>query len=675
MGSSPSKPHNYSVKIEGTTKKGESAVYRSVKMPDGLATLPKSGCKTIQEVWKYRFKNSPNLPFLGQRPRKAGNPNELEERFEWETFSEVKDIAEALGSSFLNLNLCPTISQYLNYNLKFMAMYSKNSREWILTDCANSLYGIVTVPIYDTLGEDATIFMFNQTELTTCALTCTHIKGITEIVATGKTTHLKNLVILDEWNLTDEHRAQIDKAGMKAHTFNQLVADGRKNIQPQPVVQPQDISFFSYTSGTTGDPKGAMVTHGNIVATLAGIEMELAVEEKVYLSYLPLAHVMERAAYTLVMADGGKYGIFNGDIKKIKEDLSLLKPTIFISVPRLYNKFYDKIQKGLSELTGVKACLANSAVNSKKKNLEVSGTYTHGFYDKVIFGKMKAALGGRVQLMVTGSAPISTEVRRFMKIAMCCPFTEGYGQTEGCAAEFITAPEDKALGIVGGPLIQNEFKVIDVPEMNYFSTDQDAEGRDMPRGEILVRGANIIPGYYKNPEKTKETFDSEGWLHSGDIGAIMPGINALKIIDRRKNIFKLSQGEYVAPDKLEQIYKTVRGIADIFVYGDSLKSSLIGFVVVDPDEYKSIAKEIGLGESLTIEVFADSVEANDWFLKKLMETNKQQKLKGFEKIRKIKLLSKEFQTDGLVTTTFKLKRNVAKQFFQKDIDQMYVGMD
>lgn len=153
---------------------------------------------------------------------------------------------------------------------------------------------------------------------------------------------------------------------------------------------------------------------------------------------------------------------------------------------------------------------------------------------------MKKSLGGNVRIIITGSAPISPKVLESLKVMFSCPIVEGYGQTEATALEFTTLPEDGSSGHIGGPLPHNEFKLVDVPELDYFSKDTDSEGNLKPRGEIWVRGANVIPGYYKLDEKNKETFTSDGWMQSGDIGELILPEGKLRIIDRKKNIFKLS---------------------------------------------------------------------------------------------------------------------------------------
>lgn len=177
MGSSPPSKVLYSVPVT-QPKKGETAIYRNIKYKDSLWTLPKSGAKTVQELVLQNFKTESGRAFLGHRPRKMNDTEDLEDFYEWETNAQVEEISMALGSAIAHLGLTPTKSQFRNYNLKFLAIYANNSREWILTDIANALYGVTTIPIYDTLGEEAADYMFNQTELTTCFLTCNHLDAM-----------------------------------------------------------------------------------------------------------------------------------------------------------------------------------------------------------------------------------------------------------------------------------------------------------------------------------------------------------------------------------------------------------------------------------------------------------------------------------------------------------------
>lgn len=210
-------------------------------------------------------------------------------------------------------------------------------------------------------------------------------------------------------------------------------------------------------------------------------------------------------------------------------------------------------------------------------------------YDNLVFKQTKAIFGGRCRFLITSSAPISKDVIDFMKVISCSPMVEGYGQTESTGASFATVYEDAETGTTGGPCASVEFKLVDIPEMNYLSTDKNEKGEDQPRGEICFGGAGVFLGYYKDPVKTNEVLDHDGWLHSGDVGVILAHNKALKIIDRKKNIFKLQQGEYVAPEKVENCYLKVRGMTEVFVHGDSLQSYTVAIVVPDKKFIEELA--------------------------------------------------------------------------------------
>jgi len=221
--------------------------------------------------------------------------------------------------------------------------------------------------------------------------------------------------------------------------------------------------------------------------------------------------------------------------------------------------------------------MADRALSQKKYYLNNYATYTHKFFDSMVFSKVAALLGGRVRSIVTGSAPISKEVLDLIKVVFSCPVIEVYGMTETLGPSNLTWENDPLSGTVGGPGILYTMKLKDLPEMDYRLTD-----KPFPRGEICIGGPCTFKGYFNNPQKTAEMLDEDGFVHTGDVGVLYPN-GSVKILDRSKNIFKLSQGEYIAPEKLENIYIQSNYISQCLVYGNSLKDYAVAVVVVDPE--------------------------------------------------------------------------------------------
>lgn len=266
--------------------------------------------------------------------------------------------------------------------------------------------------------------------------------------------------------------------------------------------------------------------------------------------------------------------------------------------------------------------------------------------------------------MVTGSAPIDLAVLNFLKVCFCCPIMEGYGLTETCGASSITAANDPVAGHVGGPIECVKFRLRDVPEMNYLSTD-----KPYPRGEIQMSGCNVTKGYYKREDKTKEAYDTDGWFCSGDVGLIYPN-GAVKIIDRAKNIFKLSQGEYIAPEKLENVYVQSSLVAQICIYGDSLRNNVVAICAVEEPEVKKWGRENGKGEDVA--ALCKTQELKDAIKKELFALAAANKFSGLEKPYGIWATAEPFSVENnLLTPTFKLKRNIVKDYYKAEIEQMY----
>ena len=265
--------------------------------------------------------------------------------------------------------------------------------------------------------------------------------------------------------------------------------------------------------------------------------------------------------------------------------------------------------------------------------------------------------------MITGSAPIAGDVLDFLKVCFCCDILEGYGMTESSAGSFTTYYGDSETGHVGGPVANVKVRLRDIPEMGYLHTNEP------PKGEICMKGSSIMQGYFKNDEKTRETLSDDGWLFSGDVGMILPN-GAIKVIDRAKNIFKLSQGEYIAPEKLENIYVQSPWVAQAWIYGDSLRDYIIGFFVVDPENTKKYCAQHG-------KTFGHDFLQNDKEFKQLVYDNlcklaAENKCNGLEKPKQILLIEDPWTVENdYLTPTMKIKRNVARDKLSDVILEMY----
>lgn len=303
--------------------------------------------------------------------------------------------------------------------MNLIGVFAKNRTEWLELEYANFLYRKTMVPLYDTLGPESISFILKQTEIST--IFCS-IEGVESLLKLKDLVKLKNIILFDP--LSTEKRDQLISKKLQIFEFSDLLKETK--IDEYVKVLPSDIVTFSYTSGTTGDPKGAMITHKNLLAVIAIAKEENLLPSDVYLSYLPLPHILERIAVSTFLYSGSSIGFYSGDIKAVKEDLALLKPTVFASVPRVYNRFYDIINSKLSETTGIMAWVIKKALATKIENSK-KGIYTHFMWDKLIFNKIKSALGGNVRFAVVGGAPISGEVLTFMRAALCIPILEGYG--------------------------------------------------------------------------------------------------------------------------------------------------------------------------------------------------------------------------------------------------------
>ena len=330
-----------------------------------------------------------------------------------------------------------------------------------------------------------------------------------------------------------------------------------------------------------------------------------------------MAIILETVLHLNFLADYFNFFL----VLRLADDLATLRPTIFVSVPRIYNKIYDKITKETLFHSGIQGYFFRKAYQTKLENMKLGKGLHHSWLDSILFGKIASVLGGNVRVMITGSAPISPKILEFFRICFSAEFLEGYGATETCAMGTFGLPGDYvSTGDVGYTTIGGELKLESVPDMKYSTNDFP-----FPRGEILIRGPFVFQGYYKDAQKTAEVLSTDGWFHTGDIGVVNKQ-GKVSIIDRKKHIFKLAQGEYVAPEKLENIYGTHPEIAQIFVYGNPLESYLVAVIVPEMESLLDLMKNLSISSSSDIEQVLEHKDVKRHFVQILHEIAKANKL-------------------------------------------------
>uniref|UniRef100_A0A8C5H2M4 Long-chain-fatty-acid--CoA ligase n=1 Tax=Gouania willdenowi TaxID=441366 RepID=A0A8C5H2M4_GOUWI len=588
--------------------------------PAKLLTHYHDDARTMYEVFQRGLHISGDGPCLGSRL-----PNQP---YKWISYKEVTMRAEHLGSGLLHQGCLPTPNQ-------FIGVFAQNRPEWIISELACYTYSMVVVPLYDTLGPDA---IRNKYYLTKYLLN-SHSTFICD----------KTIILMDAFDAALVEQAK----GCGIHVTMSTSCtcfDSCHFFPPKKPPAPDDLSIVCFTSGTTGNPKGVMLTHGNVVADFSGFLKVTDVSSSPRFS---------SPIYSVVYCHGGRIGFYQGDIRLLSDDMKALRPTIFPVVPRLLNRMYDKIFSQAN--SQFKRWLLNFA--AKRKGAEVSSGIirSDSMWDKIFFNRIQASLGGRLRMIITGAAPTSPTVLGFLRTALGCQVYEAYGQTECTAGCTYTTPGDWTPGHVGAPLPCNLIKLVDVPEKNYFASKGE--------GEVCVKGPNVFKGYLKDPERTAETLDPEGWLHTGDIGKWLHN-GTLKIIDRKKHIFKLAQGEYISPEKIENIYIRSEPVTQLYVHGDSLQSCLVGIIVPDPEVMPEWAKKKGmLG---TYKDLCKNTLLKKAILEDLVRLGKASGLHSFEQVKNIYIHSEMFSIEnGLLTPTLKAKRPELKEFFKGKIDELY----
>ena len=599
---------------------------------------------TMGHIWKIYSQRYATRRFLGTRTFK---PDGSRGPYQWQTFGDVAKRVTAFGSGLLALGLRKG---------ECVGIISVNRAEWTITDVSCATHSLVSVPLYDTLGPDAVRYIINHANVRAVVTARANLQSV--VSAKAHCPSLQYIILMDD-DAVDKQFVSGGGSGY-THTMSSVEQLGQSHPAPEQLPSPSELFSLCYTSGTTGQPKGAVLLHSNMASATASCNTrftpELLTDHETVLSYLPMAHIYERAVDWGSVMRGQGLGFYQGDNTKIVEDVAELKPTVLPGVPRVWQRMYDRISAQVAESGFIRRTLFERALAAKQDQF-AHGSNEPSLWDRLVFRNVAAKFGGQLKLAVSGAAPISPTVAEYVRLTFQAPIAEGYGLTETCATLTLAPLEALTYGrSVGIPLPCNEVKLVDVPDMAYHSTDLPR-----PRGEIWVRGFNVFSGYYKLPDVTAECLTDDGWFMTGDVGEWQDD-GSLRIIDRKKNLFKLAQGEYIRPEHIEGVYKQSKFIGSIYVHGDSLHSYLIAIIVPNPDAYGGRAKS---------ELIKDKRVERD-ILRSMDEVGRAEGLKGFEVVKRVLLVDEEFTVEnGLLTPTMKVKRHAVGKRYEREIKELY----
>jgi len=577
----------------------------------------------------YQLENFPLEKALGTKYNGA-----------WETISTQQyiDKANAISRGLLRLGIQP--------NDKIAVISSSNRTEWNILDIGVLQLGAQNVPIYPTITEENYEYVLNHSEATYCFVSDKEV--LEKLNSIKHNTKLKEVYCFDEIEGCKNWKEVLELGEDKS---NQDDVEKLKDS-----VKAEDLATLIYTSGTTGRPKGVMLSHNNIVSDVMGSALRVPFETGAYvaLSFLPVCHIFER----MIMYLYQYYSVsvyFAESIDKISDNLKEVKPHVITAVPRLLEKVYDKIIAKGTALGGIKQKLFYWAV---ELGLEFEPYGANGWWyetklslaRKLIFSKWKEGLGGNIELIVSGSAALQPRLARVFAAAEI-PVMEGYGLTETSPVVAVNDLRNRGfkVGTVG--------KVIDNVEV-VIAED----------GEILTKGPNLMIGYYKEPEKTREAIDENGFFHTGDIGEI-DSEGFLKITDRKKEMFKTSGGKYVAPQIIENIMKQSRFIEQIMVIGDGEKMPA-AFIQPNFEFVQEWAKRKNIDVGTTNEEMIKKPEVIARIQEDVDFYN--QKFGNWEKVKKFELTPEVWSIEGdQLTPTMKLKRRNIKETYKILYNKIY----
>ncbi|KAE8360472.1 acetyl-CoA synthetase-like protein [Aspergillus caelatus] len=655
----PNQP--YSIAIPNTEEPGRSPIYRHHRCGNGVLQTIDASCPTVHDLFESSVARNPNGPCLGWRP--YDSVTKTWKPYQWLDYQTVQRRRKNFGIGLSAIHAREGITGK-NYGV---GLWCQNRPEWQLTDLACMSQSLYTVSLYDTLGPDAIEYIIAHADLSAVVCSLPHVPSLLKVKP--QLPSLRIIVVVDPIEPSCvEHReplkqaifpAVAEEAGVRIYTMEAVESLGNDLGGSYNPPEPSDTITINYTSGTTGPPKGVVLTHSMAVAATSSALIYFPLDTtSVICSYLPLAHIYGRLMEHACLYMGARIGYFHGNTAELVEDLKQLRPTFFGSVPRIYNRFGSMIKVAAAKQPGAPHTRSHE---------------TDPVYDPSWSRKVAASLGlDRLQSMVTGSAPLDPSMHALLRDVFAVPLFQGYGMTEAYASVSAQAADDFSVGNCGGIAPVMEFCLLSLPEMGYTVKDNPH-----PRGELLIRGPSLFKGYYKDPEETNRAFTDDGWFKTGDVVSVDER-GRIAVIDRRKNVLKLSQGEYISPERLEGVYTSeLPYLAQAFVWGDSSQSFLVGIFGIQLDLFAAYAQKVLNRKIDPMNFEAIRAATKDPLVREAVQRDldtvgRKKKLQGFERVRNIELDIEPFTVEnGMLTPTLKLKRPLAAKIYREVLQRLY----
>jgi long-chain acyl-CoA synthetase len=559
---------------------------------------------------------------------------------------EFRRIAEELSMGLRALGLEPGDR---------VAILSENRPEWAYADIATLLAAAVDSPIYATLTPPQVLYILKDSEAKVIFVSnALQASKVAEV--RPQAPGLRHVIRMDP----DPVPGTLSLEEVRALGRPALEKDKEAARKRAAEVKPEDLATLIYTSGTTGDPKGVMLTHSNLVSNVtSSLKAFSGISERdVALSFLPLCHVFERMGGYYVMLRKGVTIAYAEGVEKVPENMLEVRPTLMLSVPRLYEKMYQRVNEKVAADPAVRQKIFRWALGVGRELFHHTLRHTRpglllglkgALADRLVFSKIKARTGGRLRLFVSGGAPLSREIAEFFGAAGLL-ILEGYGLTETSPVICVNTPDRMKPGSVGPTIEGVEVKIAE-------------------DGEILTRGPHVMKGYYKKPQATAEVIDKDGWFHTGDIGILDPE-GFLVITDRKKDILVTSGGKNIAPQPIENRLKANKFFTEVVMVGNK-RSFPAALIVPNFETLDRWAKDKGIASGNREELLVRSEVLLHY---KELIASLTPDLAQFEKIKRIALLAREFSLEaGELTPTLKVKRRVVEDKYKDLIDRMYEG--